>query len=60
MVSGYLEGLEARVFLIEVEMMAFITLYRGGNIIGNVQTPGQKSSFGMPKRFVRCSNLVTD
>jgi len=53
MISGYLEGGEARAFLIEVETMSFITPYRGGgNVAGNVQTPGQKSSFGTPKRFV--------
>ena len=53
MISGYLEGAEAQAFLIEVEAMGFITPYRGGNVAGNIQTPGQKSSFGIPKRFVR-------
>jgi len=60
MISGYLEGQEARAFLIEVETMGFITPYRGGNVAGNIQTLGQKSSFGIPKRFVHvCSDFFS-
>ena len=61
MISGYLEGQEPHVFLIKVESMGFITPYHGGNVTGNFQTPGQKFSFGVPKRFVHiCSDFFSN
>ena len=48
--SGYFEGDEPREFLLEVEMMNFITLVCGSNSAMLPQTLAQRSRFGVPKR----------